>query len=92
MAKNSHTDFGSAFNAGQDHASETGAEDIYRGIATVARWRGDAELITFAERHGLTELEHLQLIEALQPPIRRSYLLGPWRVAGWLTGALPAAN
>lgn len=73
-----------------DHAGETGAVYIYRGIATVARWRGDAELITFAERHGLTESGHLQLIEALQPPIRRSYLLGPWRVAGWLTGALPA--
>ncbi len=73
-----------------DHAGETGAVYIYRGIAAVAQWRGDAELIGFAERHGITELEHLQLIEALQPPVRRSYLLGPWRVAGWLTGALPA--
>lgn len=73
-----------------DHAGETGAVYIYRGIAAVARWRGDAELIGFAERHGITESEHLQLIEDLQPPVRRSYLLGPWRVAGWLTGALPA--
>lgn len=73
-----------------DHAGETGAVYIYRGIATVARWRGDLELLSFAERHGATETEHLQLIEALQPSVRRSYLLGPWRVAGWLTGALPA--
>ena len=73
-----------------DHAGETGAVSIYLGIAAVARWRGDAELIRFAEQHGTTEAEHLRLIEALQPPARRSYLLGPWRIAGWLTGALPA--
>ena len=73
-----------------DHAGETGAVYIYRGIAAVARWRDDAELISFAEQHGATEAEHLRLIEALRPPVRRSYLLGPWRIAGWLTGALPA--
>jgi ubiquinone biosynthesis monooxygenase Coq7 len=73
-----------------DHAGETGAVYIYRGIAAVAQWRGDAELIRFAEQHGTTEAEHLRLIEALEPAVRRSYLLGPWRVAGWLTGALPA--
>ncbi len=73
-----------------DHAGETGAVYIYRGIAAVGQWRGDAELIRFAEQHGTTEAEHLRLIEALQPAVRRSYLLGPWRVAGWLTGALPA--
>ena len=73
-----------------DHAGETGAVFIYLGIAAVARWRGDAELIHFAEQHGTTEAEHLRLIEALQPSVRRSYLLGPWRIAGWLTGALPA--
>jgi 3-demethoxyubiquinol 3-hydroxylase len=73
-----------------DHAGETGAVQIYRGIAAVARRRGDAELLDFAERHGATESEHLRLIEAWLPPSRRSRLLGPWRLAGWLTGALPA--
>lgn len=73
-----------------DHAGETGAVFIYRGIAVVAQWRGDAELLRFAQDHGKTEAEHLQLIEALRPPVRRSRLLGPWRIAGWLTGALPA--
>ena len=73
-----------------DHAGETGAVYIYQGIAAVAKWRGDAELIRFAEQHGTTEAEHLRLIEALEPPVRRSYLLGPWKIAGWLTGALPA--
>lgn len=73
-----------------DHAGETGAVFIYRGIAAVARWRGDAELLAFATAHGLTEAEHLHLVEQWLPPQRRSRLLGPWRLAGWLTGALPA--
>lgn len=73
-----------------DHAGETGAVFIYRGIAAVARWRGDEVLEAFARRHGDTETEHLRLIESWLPPPQRSRLLGPWRVAGWLTGALPA--
>lgn len=73
-----------------DHAGETGAVFIYRGIAAVAARRGDAELAAFAQRHGQTEAEHLRLLEQWLPPQRRSRLLGPWRLAGWLTGALPA--
>ena len=73
-----------------DHAGETGAVSIYRGLAAVAAWRGDRELLDFARRHGDTEAEHLRLVEAWLPPGRRSRLLGPWRLAGWLTGALPA--
>lgn len=73
-----------------DHAGETGAVFIYRGIAAVAAWRGDAELIQFAQQHGQTEAEHLRLIEAWLPAPQRSRLLGSWRLAGWLTGALPA--
>ncbi|MCE2907723.1 MAG: demethoxyubiquinone hydroxylase family protein [Burkholderiaceae bacterium] len=76
-----------------DHAGETGAVFIYRGIAAVARWRGqrgDAELLAFAQRHGQAEAEHLRLVEEWLPRHRRSHLLGPWRLAGWLTGALPA--
>ena len=73
-----------------DHAGEMGAVFIYRGIAAVATRRGNAELLAFAQGHGATEAEHLRLIEAWLPPARRSRLLGPWRLAGWLTGALPA--
>lgn len=73
-----------------DHAGETGAVSIYRGIAAVAAWRGDAALLAFAQRHGATEAEHLRLLEPWLAPPRRSRLLGPWRLAGWLTGALPA--
>lgn len=73
-----------------DHAGEAGAVYIYRGIVAVARWRNDDELLAFARRHGATESEHLQRVEDWLPPARRSRLLGPWRLAGWLTGALPA--
>jgi demethoxyubiquinone hydroxylase (CLK1/Coq7/Cat5 family) len=73
-----------------DHAGETGAVFIYRGITAVATRRGDPELIEFAKRHGETEAEHLRLVEGWLPHSKQSRLLGPWRVAGWLTGALPA--
>lgn len=73
-----------------DHAGETGAVWIYRGIARVAAWREDQQLAAFAARHGATEAEHLRRIEEWLPAARRSWLLGPWRLAGWLTGALPA--
>ena len=46
-----------------DHAGETGAVYIYKGIAAVAKWRNDEELIAFAKAHGATEAEHLALIE-----------------------------
>lgn len=72
-----------------DHAGEMGAVSIYRGIATVARWKKNHELLEFAKQHGKTESEHLRLIETWLPKPQRSYLLGPWRLAGWLTGALP---
>jgi ubiquinone biosynthesis monooxygenase Coq7 len=73
-----------------DHAGETGAVFIYKGITAVARWRQDAQLLAFARQHGDTEAEHLRLMEDWLPAERRSRLLVPWRMAGWLTGALPA--
>ena len=73
-----------------DHAGETGAVYIYKGIIAVARWRQDAELLAFAKEHGDTEAEHLRLLEAWLPAYRPSRLLVPWCIAGWLTGALPA--
>jgi demethoxyubiquinone hydroxylase (CLK1/Coq7/Cat5 family) len=73
-----------------DHAGETGAVYIYKGLASVAAWRGDTELLAFAHRHGTTEADHLLRVEHWLAPQRRSRLLSLWRVAGWLTGALPA--
>lgn len=70
-----------------DHAGETGAVWIYRGILAVAR---DPGLRAFAERHKQTEQGHLDLLEEVLPPADRSRLLPLWRVAGFLTGFLPA--
>ena len=73
-----------------DHAGETGAVYIYKGIIAIAALRKDQELINFARHHGATETEHLELIELVLEKKYRSHLLGPWRLAGWLTGAIPA--
>jgi ubiquinone biosynthesis monooxygenase Coq7 len=70
-----------------DHAGEAGAVMIYRGILAISR---DAAVRDFAARHMATEQGHLDLIEGVLPPARRSRLLPAWRIAGWLTGALPA--
>lgn len=70
-----------------DHAGETGAVAIYAGILAVTR---DPALRDFAQRHQATEAGHLQRVEAWLPADRRSRLLPAWRVAGWLTGAVPA--
>lgn len=70
-----------------DHAGETGAVLIYRGILATSR---SAAVRSFAQAHLATEAEHLAAIEQLLPPRHRSRLLPLWRAAGWLTGALPA--
>ena len=70
-----------------DHAGETGAVAIYRGILALTR---DSEVWAFAAKHLRTEREHLDLIETLLPRRNRSLLLPLWRIAGFLTGALPA--
>lgn len=70
-----------------DHAGETGAVWIYRGILAVAR---DPALRSFASHHLATEQRHLNEISTILPPARRSWLLLPWRCAGFATGALPA--
>lgn len=70
-----------------DHAGETGAVCIYQGVLRFAR---DPALRAFAGRHLVTERAHLRQIEAWLPAAERSRLLPLWRVAGWLTGALPA--
>lgn len=70
-----------------DHAGETGAVMIYRGVLAVAR---DPELRAFALHHLETERRHLALVEQVVPPRWRSRLLPIWRMSGWLTGALPA--
>ena len=70
-----------------DHAGETGAVWIYRGVLAAAR---DADVRAFARRHLMTEQEHLRLVTPWLPWLQRSRLLVLWRLAGFFTGALPA--
>ncbi len=70
-----------------DHAGETGAVMIYRGILAVSR---DPVVREFALEHLATEQKHLQLIETLLPAKHRSLALFLWKPAGFLTGAIPA--
>lgn len=70
-----------------DHAGETGAVYIYRGILAVSR---NPAVRSFAAAHLATERRHLALMEDALPPRARSIFLPLWRVAGFLTGALPA--
>ena len=70
-----------------DHAGEVGAVCIYQGVLRFAR---DPALRSFAEHHLLTEQKHLRLISAWLPLSQHSRLLPLWRLAGFLTGALPA--
>lgn len=70
-----------------DHAGESGAVMIYRGILYVTR---DTHLRHFAQAHLATEAHHLAQIEPLLTTVQRSRLLPLWHIAGWLTGALPA--
>ena len=70
-----------------DHAGEVGAVCIYEGVLRFAR---DPALRSFAEHHLITEQKHLRLISAWLPSSRHSRLLPIWRLAGFLTGALPA--
>lgn len=70
-----------------DHAGETGAVEIYRGILAITR---DEHLVAFARAHMQTEQSHLEEISRLVPPARRSILLPLWKLLGWLTGAIAA--
>ncbi len=69
-----------------DHAGEAGAVCIYQGILALT---SDAELQSFAQDHMETERAHLAFFEDLLPPAERSRLLPVWKLAGFLTGALP---
>jgi ubiquinone biosynthesis monooxygenase Coq7 len=70
-----------------DHAGEIGAVCIYQGILQFTR---DPGVRAFAQRHVANETEHLRQIEAWLSSTDRSRLLPLWRVAGWLTGAIPS--
>ncbi len=68
-----------------DHAGETGAVWIYRGILALSR---DAEIRSFAAEHLQTEQQHLAFFEAWLPGRLHSRLLPLWKLAGWMLGAV----
>ncbi len=70
-----------------DHAGETGAVAIYRGMLAISR---DAEVRAFAEHHLATERLHLAVFEQWLPRRMQSRLLPLWHVSGWLLGAIAA--
>ena len=70
-----------------NHAGETGAVYIYRGILSVSR---DEQVRTFAREHLTTEENHLELISNELPVCHHSIFLSLWKLAGFLTGAIPS--
>ena len=70
-----------------DHAGETGAVAVYKGMLWASR---DAQVRELAIHHIHTEQQHLESMNALLPPLKQSWLLPVWKVAGFITGALPA--
>lgn len=70
-----------------DHAGEVGAVCIYKGVLMFSR---DSALRDFAQHHLATELKHLMRVKEWLPPEHFSRLLPVWKLAGFLTGALPA--
>ena len=70
-----------------NHAGETGAVFIYKGILLVSK---DKEVIEFSKNHLLTEKNHLELIENILPDNEKSKLLFLWKFLGLLTGLIPA--
>jgi len=70
-----------------DHAGETGAVWIYKGILAVSHNR---QVRDFSSAHLKTEQGHLARISDILPASERSRFLPIWRLAGFVTGALPA--
>ena len=70
-----------------DHAGETGAIWIYKGILLTT---SEEALKEFATDHLTTELSHLEKIESFLDKKDRSVLIPLWKILGFLTGALPA--
>jgi 3-demethoxyubiquinol 3-hydroxylase len=70
-----------------DHAGETGAVWIYKGVLAVSK---NQQVRTFAQHHLVTEQKHLDLVNGILPWRQRSRLIFFWKIAGFFTGALPA--
>ena len=69
-----------------NHAGETGAIYIYKAIKM---FNNDKKIKSFANEHFLTESRHLELIEEILDPQKRSKLILIWKIAGFFTGLIP---
>lgn len=70
-----------------NHAGETGAVYIYKGILLISR---DKSIIEFSKNHLKTESTHLQIIEKILDKENHSRLIFLWKILGFLTGFIPA--
>jgi len=70
-----------------DHAGETGAVFIYKGILLISK---NNEIVEFANDHLKTESRHLELLEKILPSNEKSKLLFLWKFLGFLTGFIPS--
>jgi ubiquinone biosynthesis monooxygenase Coq7 len=64
-----------------NHAGETGAVWIYRGVLAVSR---DAEIRSFAAHHLATEQLHLRFFDDWLSAPQKSVLLPLWRLSGFV--------
>ena len=69
-----------------NHAGETGAVCIYKGILTVSR---DPKIRKFSVKHLTTETEHLKLVEQILEKKNVSKLI-IFEISRVLTGFIPA--
>tara|TARA_B100001093_G_C26679403_1_gene949748 strand:+ start:172 stop:690 length:519 start_codon:yes stop_codon:yes gene_type:complete len=69
-----------------NHAGETGAIFIYKGILSISK---NKEIIIFSKKHLKTEKSHLKKIENLLPKEQRSKFIFLWKILGFLTGFIP---
>ncbi|MEM9257568.1 MAG: demethoxyubiquinone hydroxylase family protein [Pseudomonadota bacterium] len=70
-----------------DHAGETGAVYLYRGILAMSK---DPSVITMATEHLEQEEQHLGFFDAWLTSAQISLFIPVWRLAGWTLGAIAA--
>ena len=70
-----------------NHAGETGAVFIYKGILTISK---NKDIISFSKRHLETESENLKIITEILPEKYHSKLVFLWKILGFITGFFPA--
>ena len=70
-----------------NHAGETGAVWIYRGVLAVSR---NTEIRSFAAHHLATEQLHLRFFDDWLGAPQKSVLLPLWRLSGFVLGAVSA--